>query len=487
MGKINDLKHLGNLIKINEAMYWGVVEHYKKIRLQYVDVPEIVGITGACESIDTLFKVGNRLDLPLFITQTGQLSLEQALQLFSGVFTVIHSGRDEEKEDERHLRQFRLVEEEFDCTLADMKRNEYNEEKMYKTLLEHIERAIKAMIKGAYLVCGLELEKIYGRSKKVFEEVLSSPFLRINYEEAILILNRNGFPELKFGDDLKASHEQLIVKMVNQRSRRNTETDLPVFVMRYPKEIKFFNMKVSEKDPRVVLSADLIFPYSGEGVGAAVREQRGKFLKDRLLSSTMFKLHQERGGKYRDFAWYVDEIIGKGKTNPHAGYGIGNERVIQFILGRNDIRDCSPFSLMDKQTRDWDVKRRGGSYLFSSKKKMLLSIGKLENKRKLLPFIKKIYDSNAALYATEKTHKFLKKHNLETMLVYKISQEGKPNLGDLLEKNIFDVIVNIPSRDGVEELTDGKLIRRAAVESGTTLITDLEVAAEFLNRFSTRS
>lgn len=123
----------------------------------------------------------------------------------------------------------------------------------------------------------------------------------------------------------------------------------------------------------------------------------------------------------------------------------------------------------------------------SSKKKILLTIGKLENKRKLFPFIKKIYDSDVVLYATEKTHKFLKKHGVETMLVYKISQEGKPNLGDLLEKKIFDVIVNIPSRDGVEELTDGKLIRRAAVESGTTLITDLEVAAEFLNRFSARS
>jgi aspartyl/asparaginyl-tRNA synthetase len=71
--------------------------------LTYVDVPEIVGITGAFENVDTPFKVGNRLNLPLFITQKGQLSLEQSLQSFYGVWTVIHSGCDEEEEDGKHL------------------------------------------------------------------------------------------------------------------------------------------------------------------------------------------------------------------------------------------------------------------------------------------------------------------------------------------------------------------------------------------------
>lgn len=484
--RINQAKHMENLIRLNGAIIESVREHYRNIGLQYVEVPEVVGITGACENIDTLFKVGNRLDLPLFITQTGQLALEQSLQFFPGVFTIIHSGRDEEYEDKRHLRQFRLTEEEFDCTLAGMKKLNYDEEKMFKTLLDHAEKAIKEMVKGVYKSFGPQLEKIYGRPKEVFEEILELPFLRINYDEVINLLNRHGYPKIKFGDDLKAEHEKLIIKLTNQKIKKRTKDDLPVFIMRYPKEIKFFNMKVSEKDSRVVLSADLIFPYSGEGVGAAVREHKEKFLKERLLNSVMFKLHKERGGKYRDFSWYIDDIIGKGKTNPHAGYGIGNERVIQFILGQKDIRLCSFFSLMDKQSRDWDTRRRGRFYLFSSKKKILLTIGRLENKRKLLPFIKKIYGSNVSLYATKKTHRFLKKNNLETMMIYKISQRGKPNLVDLLEKKIFDVIINIPSRRGMDELTDGKLIRRAAIESGTTLITDLEVAAEFLNKFLAR-
>lgn len=483
---VDRVEHIEKLIKIIESMFLGVFEHYRKNGLQYVEVPEVVGITGACESIDTLFKVSNRLDLPLFITQTGQLSLEQSLQIFPGVFTVIHSGRDEEKEDERHLRQFRLTEEEFDCTLAGMDRDTYDEEKMYEALLKHIEKAIKAIVKRVYADCGPEIEKTYGRTREFFEETLFLPFLRIDYQKAITILNKNGFPRLKFGDDLKAVHEQMMVKLVNQDSKKKAKIDLPVFIMRYPKEIKFFNMKVSKNDPRVVLSADLIFPISGEGVGSAVREHEGRLLKERLLSSTMYRLHHERGGEYRDFAWYVDEIIGKGKTNPHAGYGIGNERVLQFILGQKDIRMCSLFSLLDMQTHDWDVKRRGKIYLFSSKRKILLTIGRSENKRKLLPFIKKVYGKKVALYATKKTHFFLKKKGIETMMVYKISQQGKPNLGDLLEQNIFDVIINIPSRDGTEELTDGKLIRKAAIESGTTLITDMEVATEFLNKFSQR-
>lgn len=127
---LNFNEHFSNLVKINQSLNFGAKENYQKRRMVYVDVPEIVGITGACENVDTLFKLGNRLDLPLFFTQTGQLALEQSLQSFSGVWTVIHSGRDEEEEDDRHLRQFRLTEEEFDSTTVGMTRETYDEDKM---------------------------------------------------------------------------------------------------------------------------------------------------------------------------------------------------------------------------------------------------------------------------------------------------------------------------------------------------------------------
>lgn len=334
--------HFANLVKINQSLNFGASRNYRKIGLTYVDVPEIVGITGACENVDTLFKVGNRCGEPLYISQTGQLSLEQSLQSFSGVFTVIHSGRDEEMEDERHLRQFRLTEEEFDCSFAGMDRNNYDEEKMFKMLLSHIQKAIQSMLKEVLKDNSEILKKVYGRNIKALEKAATSKFLEIDYESAVKLLQKNGYPELNFGDDLKARHEAKVVALMNKN-----KTELPVFITKYPKEIKFFNMKVSQKDPRVVLSADLILPYSGESTGSAVREHNYQKLKERLLGSTMYSLHQKRGGTLDDFKWYLD-IIKSEKANPHAGYGIGNERVMQYIFGTSDIRKVSLFTLLNK-------------------------------------------------------------------------------------------------------------------------------------------
>lgn len=481
-------KLVESLIKINAALNSGAQKHYEDIGLQYVDVPEIVGITGACENVDTLFKVGNRLDLPLFFTQTGQLALEQALQFFQGVYTVIHSGRDEEFEDERHIRQFRLTEEEFDCTMAGMQPKNYDEEKMFSSLLEHIELAIKAITKSVIDNCKHELQRDHKQDVGWLKELVSMPFLRIPYDESVVLLKWNGFPDIKFGDDLEAGHEQKVIQIVNQKLNGNGEAKgrlLPVFITRYPQEIKFFNMKVSERDPRVVLSADLILPISGEAVGSAVREHDGKKLKSRLLESVMFRLHKERGGTYEDFVWYVDDLVAAGKTRPHAGYGIGNERVVQFLLGKRDIRDCSLFSLLAEQTKDWDKAKRGTMHFLSLDKKMvLLSIGRRANKKKLLPAIKKIKDNGLVFYATQNTHKYLNENGVSTTLVHKISQKKKkPNVADLLKEDFFDIIINIPTRDNNSdgEITDGRMIRRAALRTKTALITDVEVAEDLLS------
>ncbi len=99
------MDHLRVLSLVEAAAQQGVTRYYKSLGLPYVNVPELVGITGACENVDTLFRVSSRTGVPLFMTQTGQLSLEQVLQAHrKGVYTVIHSGRDEGEEDARHLR-----------------------------------------------------------------------------------------------------------------------------------------------------------------------------------------------------------------------------------------------------------------------------------------------------------------------------------------------------------------------------------------------
>lgn len=484
--------HYKLLIELYSSLFYGTIEHFRSMGLQYADVPAIVGITGACENVDTLFKVGNRLNLPLFFTQTGQLALEQALQHAHGVYTIIHSGRDEESEDERHLRQFRLTEEEFDCTFAGMSRKTYNEEKMYEALLVHIEKATKAMIAAVLNGNRSALVGTYHRDPATVKDILKRPYLRISYEEAVTLLTASGFADLRFGDDLTSDHEAKVIELVNKKTRgygNSIEDWSPVFIMRYPKEIKFFNMKVSLTDPRVVLSADLIFPYSGEAVGAAVREHDGVKLIVRLLTSTMYKLHEQRGGSYEDFRWYTEEMILSKKTLPHAGYGIGNERIMQFILGFADIRQCSVFHQLNRETHDWDASRRGVLPMIEHRKTVLLSIGKEENKKKLLPFLKRVRREGHIFYATDKTHQFLSQYGIPTTKVYKISEEGKPNLGDLLRKDMFDIIINIPTNPERKngETSDGMYIRQTAIDTGTTLITDPTVAQTLLMRLAKRA
>jgi len=486
---MTDQNNIQNLVGTYSSIFYGTIGHFKKIGLQYADVPAIVGITGACENVDTLFKVGNRLNLPLFFTQTGQLALEQVLQNSHGAYTIIHSGRDEEIEDERHLRQFRLTEEEFDCTLAGMTRETYDEEKMFLTLLTHIEKATKAMISAVIADHQKVLTSKYKRDQGILREIVARPYLRIAYEEAINLLHQTGYSDLVFGSDLESEHEAKIVELVNLRAKNyggSIDRFSPVLIMRYPKEIKFFNMKVSNQDPRVVLSADCIFPYSGEGVGSAVREHDGIKLIVRLLTSNMYRLHEQRGGKYEDFRWYTEDMILAQKTLPHAGYGIGNERIIQFILGLSDIRKCSLFSLMSQQTGDWDLSRRGVLPMIEHRKTVLLSVGQEENKQKLLPHLKKIKHNGHILYTTNRTHIFLEKYGVPSTRVYKISEAGKPNLGDLLKKDMFDLIINIPTgtKTTTGESTDGQLIRQAAIDTGTTLVTDMNIAQSLLDKLA---
>lgn len=477
-------EHFSNMVLANQSLNFGAWENFRKSGLTYVDVQEIVGITGACENIDTLFKVQNRLSLPLFITQTGQLSLEQALQNFHGAFTVIHSGRDEEMEDARHLRQFRLTEEEFDCTYAGMTGENYDEEKMFESLLSHIQSSVQAMIKNVIKENGEILGKVYGRDLNKLREATEKNFFRIEYEKAVKLLNKNGYPDVRFGDDLKSGHEAKIVSLLNDK-----KSEIPVFITKYPKEIKFFNMKVYSRNPRVVLSADLILPYSGEATGSAVREHIFEKLNERLLGSKMYELHIKRGGKYEDFVWYLN-IIKRKKTLPHAGYGIGNERVLQYIFAESDIRNVSLFSLFDKKSGSWSLKRYGqASVIAKPQKHILLSIGKEKNKRLLLNSIKRLSKNrDFVLYTTENTHNFLAKHQVLSSKVYKISELGQnPNIADLLSRKVFDLIINIPTKEKISknnEFTDGKLIRKTAVNMGISLVTNVEVASLVLENLS---
>lgn len=318
---------------IRGAALAGVRDHYSALDLPEVHVPVLVGITGACENVSTLFKVA---DSPrVHLTQTGQLALEHALRFTSGVCCVTPSFRTDEI-DERHLNEFTLVEEEFSHTHPSVDMAVYDPAAMFEHLLDHITLAVRAI--GARVVdtCGADVRRLGGDPDRV-AGLLAEPFVRITYTDAVELLQGSGVT-VRWGDDLGAAQEAKVVELV---AAANGLPEGPTFITHYPSEIKFFNMRVDDADPRCVQSADLVLPNAGEAVGSAVREHNHDALLARLTGSTMYRHLVERGmATLADFEAYLTTIK-EGRTAPHAGYGIGLERVIQFIIGSPDIRDAS--------------------------------------------------------------------------------------------------------------------------------------------------
>ncbi|MFB5089490.1 hypothetical protein PGC35_20280 [Psychrobacillus sp. PGGUH221] len=333
----SQLSQLDLISKVQNKAIKAVSNHYEEKGLLEVPVPILVGITGACENVSTLFKLGD--DSRIHLTQTGQLALEQALQFAKGVYCITKSFRTDFI-SERHLNEFTLIEEEISCSHKSigMNYNEYSEDEMFDHLLQNISNSIKSMIASVLKYCKEDLIE-RGVNISRLETAVDLPFHRITYTDAIKLLNSSGnIGHVEWGEDLKSKHELLLIDLV--ANRENT-IPLPTFVTHYPKEIKFFNMKEHEQNSEIVNSADLLLPGVGEAVGSAVREHNYEKLIERLLNSVMFQHIQEKGlATLEDFKPYLQVIEDK-RTDPHAGYGIGLERVIQYILGEKDIRKCS--------------------------------------------------------------------------------------------------------------------------------------------------
>jgi asparaginyl-tRNA synthetase len=271
-------------------------------------VPHITKATGACENIDTLFEV-DYFGEKGYLSQTAQLYLESLIPWMNKVWCTSPSFRAEPRADNRHLTEFTLIELEFAGT--------------FEELLEHIEGIIISMIKSV-------LKKMTSRwLNRNRLRIVTPPFERISYIEALEMLGR------EFGHDITREEEQKLVKKFG---------NMPLFITHYPKTMKFFNMIENKENPQLVDSADLILPYGGEAVGAASREYRADRLQKRLEESQMIKQLRAKGGSIKDFDWYIDTYR-KYETAPHAGCGIGLNRVTQFILAVDDIRMCTAYPL----------------------------------------------------------------------------------------------------------------------------------------------
>jgi asparaginyl-tRNA synthetase len=323
------------LRRLRQAALNEVFAHYNSLGLEYVDdVPLLVPITGACENVSTLYSLEGRRNL--YLSQTGQLSLESELADVDGTYCVISSFRADEP-DKRHLNEFRLVEEEFAWTNVAGDQP-YDPHVLLTRLLERARLAVTALMRGALTQPGAFAA--FGASTEPVERaVAADQWPIVTYREGLELLERSGrFGPLDFGLDLGPQHETALIELV--AAERGVQP-MPVFITHFPEWIKFFNMKIDPSDPQVVLSADLLLPVAGEALGSAVREDHFPTLRRRLAESSMLAQLNESGrNSLQDFDRYL-RLIESGCVPPHAGYGIGLERVLQFILSQEDVRVVS--------------------------------------------------------------------------------------------------------------------------------------------------
>ena len=277
-----------------------------------VDTPILTAAIGERSGLfaTEYFDEGNA-----YLAQTGQLYGEAAAAAFGKIYTFGPTFRAEKSKTRRHLTEFWMIEPEV--AWNDSAANMVLQEDFVAYLVQRvIER------RGAELA---ELERDVTKLQAV-----KTPFVRLDYSEAVAIVQRKGSATV-WGDDLGAEDEALIV----------ADYDRPVFVMNYPKEAKAFYMKENPDDPRTVLCNDCLAPEGyGEIIGGSQREDD----YDRLLARI-----NEEGLPLDAYNWYLD--LRRYGTFTHAGFGLGLERTVAWICGLQHIREVIAFPRMMHRLR----------------------------------------------------------------------------------------------------------------------------------------
>jgi asparaginyl-tRNA synthetase len=253
---------------------------------------------------------------PTYLTVSGQLEAEIGALALSKVYTFGPTFRAENSNTSRHLAEFWMVEPEVafldldgDAALA--------EEFVRGVLRELLERAADDL---AFFD-----ERIEKGVVAALEHVVATPFERMTYTEAIAQLGKSGerfeFP-VAWGVDLQSEHERWLTEKHVKR---------PVVVTNYPREVKAFYMYLDD-DERTVRAMDVLVPRVGEIVGGSQREHRLPVLERRM---------REAGIEPADLDWYLD--LRRHGSVPHAGFGLGLERLLLFATGMANVRDVIPF------------------------------------------------------------------------------------------------------------------------------------------------
>jgi asparaginyl-tRNA synthetase len=323
----------GAVLRMRHALSFAIHKYFNDKGFVYLHTPIITG--SDCEGAGEMFKVTtfNLNKIPrnkngeidyardffgkeTNLTVSGQLEGELGAMALSEIYTFGPTFRAENSNTPRHLAEFWMIEPEM--AFYDIDDN-----------MDLAEEFLQYIVQYALDNCSDDIEfltKMYDKElRQSLELVVKNKFERITYTEGMDILQnaekKFDFP-VHWGSDLQTEHERYLVEEHFKR---------PVIIVDYPKEIKAFYMKQNDDD-KTVAAMDVLFPRIGEIIGGSQREEDYNKLEKRIKE---LKLN------IKDFWWYLDTR--KFGTAPHAGFGLGFERMVQFVTGMANIRDVIPF------------------------------------------------------------------------------------------------------------------------------------------------
>ncbi len=324
---------LGAVFRVRNACATAIHQFFHERGFLWIHSPIITA--NDCEGAGELFTVTN-FDLnnlpkndagevdysqdffgkPAYLTVSGQLQAEVMAMAFQNVYTFGPTFRAENSNTSRHLAEFWMVEPEM--AFCDLEGDQNLAEEFLKYIFKYV-----------LDTCPEDMEFFNKWINKTVvataENIINNEFERITYTKAVELLEKADQKfefTVEWGIDLQSEHERYLAEELFKK---------PVIVTNYPKEIKAFYMHLDEGE-KTVSAMDVLAPNIGEIIGGSQREERLDVLERRI---------QETGMNPDDLWWYLD--LRRYGTVPHAGFGLGFERLIQFMTGMANIRDVIPF------------------------------------------------------------------------------------------------------------------------------------------------
>ena len=294
------------IMQIRNEIIRATYQFFNERHFVKIDPPILTG--SAPEGTTDLFETDYFGD-KAYLSQSGQLYLEAAAMAFGKVFSFGPTFRAEKSKTRRHLIEFWMMEPEMAFT---------TQEESLVVQEEYVAYLVQSVLDN----CDYALD-VLDRDRAVLEKYTQLPYPRISYDDAVTLLNKNGFDDVTWGDDFGSPHETFIANSFEQ----------PVFILNYPKAIKPFYMKPHPTREDVVICADMIAPEGyGEIIGGSERATDYEFVLERIRE---FGLNEE------EYSWYLD--LRKYGTVPHSGFGLGLERAVTWLSGIEHVREASPF------------------------------------------------------------------------------------------------------------------------------------------------